>query len=115
MRLFFSLLILSAVTSRPIRPGIPWFDTDGNRIEAHGGGFLQYKGTVYWYGETKKTDTLADHGINLYSSTDPDLVEWKFEGLMVKNEDVKQPDMRGPFVVERPKVVYNAKTGLFVM
>jgi hypothetical protein len=37
-------------------------------------------GVYYWYGESKKTDSLADHGINCYSTTDKTLTKWKFEG-----------------------------------
>jgi hypothetical protein len=28
-----------------------WKDTKGNRIEAHGGGFLKVGDTWYWFGE----------------------------------------------------------------
>ena len=36
-----------------IRPGSIFYDTDGNPINAHGGGFLFYNDTYYWYGEIK--------------------------------------------------------------
>lgn len=35
-------------------PGEVWKDTDGNPINAHGGGLLYHNGTYYWYGEYKK-------------------------------------------------------------
>ena len=31
-------------------PGQVWNDTDGNPINAHGGGLLYHNGTYYWYG-----------------------------------------------------------------
>ena len=39
-------------------PGEVWKDTDGNPINAHGGGLLYHDGTYYWYGEYKKGKTI---------------------------------------------------------
>jgi len=39
-----------AETYRSFRPGEVWKDTDGNRIEAHGGGMLWENGIYYWFG-----------------------------------------------------------------
>lgn len=39
-------------------PGEVWKDTDGNPINAHGGGLLYHNGTYYWYGEYKKGKTI---------------------------------------------------------
>ena len=33
-----------------IRPGKVWYDTEGKRIQAHGGSILYAGGTFYWYG-----------------------------------------------------------------
>ena len=41
-----------------IIPGEVWKDTDGNPINAHGGGLLYHEGTYYWYGEYKKGETI---------------------------------------------------------
>ncbi len=35
------------------RPKEVWKDTDGNAINAHGGGIMYHNGTYYWYGEYK--------------------------------------------------------------
>lgn len=43
---------------RAIAPGEVWNDTEGNPINAHGGGLLYHKGTYYWYGEYKKGKTI---------------------------------------------------------
>lgn len=32
------------------KPGLVWTDTNGKVINAHGGGFLYYNGTYYWFG-----------------------------------------------------------------
>lgn len=41
-------------TNNAIVPGEVWNDTDGNPINAHGGGILYHEGTYYWYGEYKR-------------------------------------------------------------
>jgi hypothetical protein len=44
-------------------PGRIWLDTDGNPIQAHGGGILfdQKSRTYYWYGEYKDGPTYHAH------------------------------------------------------
>ena len=76
-----------------IIPGEVWKDTDGNPINAHGGGLLYHEGTYYWYGEYKKGGTILPEwatwecyrtdvtGVSCYSSKD--LLNWKFEGIEI--------------------------------
>ena len=46
---------------RSFRPGRVWLDTEGKRIQAHGGSVLYLDKTYYWYGENKeKTDGISD-------------------------------------------------------
>lgn len=107
-------------------PGEVWTDTDGKPINAHGGGLLYHNGTYYWYGEYKDGKTILPEwatwecyrtdvtGVSCYSSKD--LLNWKFEGIVlpaVKNDP--KHDLHPSKVVERPKVIYNAKTKKFVM
>ncbi|KAA0045838.1 Glycosyl hydrolase family protein 43 isoform 2 [Cucumis melo var. makuwa] len=44
-------------------PGRVWLDTEGNPIQAHGGGVLfdERSGTYYWYGEYKDGPTYHAH------------------------------------------------------
>lgn len=44
-------------------PGRIWLDTEGNPIQAHGGGILydERSGTYYWYGEYKDGTTYHAH------------------------------------------------------
>ncbi|KAL4181530.1 hypothetical protein AMTRI_Chr12g271590 [Amborella trichopoda] len=44
-------------------PGRIWLDTDGNPIQAHGGGILYDKksATFFWYGENKDGPTFQAH------------------------------------------------------
>ena len=34
-------------------PGKVWLDTEGKRIQAHGGSVMYLDGVYYWYGENK--------------------------------------------------------------
>jgi hypothetical protein len=93
-----------------------WNDTAGERIEAHAAGMLQSPGDQrwYWYGESKKDSLLASHGVNCYSA--PTIAgPWKNEGQVLSQSQIVAPGAKGPFVVERPKVLYNAKTKKYVM
>ena len=94
---------------------VHWKDTEGNRIEAHAAGMLQApNGRWYWYGESAKTPSLDHHGVNCYSA--PDISgPWKNEGLVLSQSDIHVPGQTGPFIVERPKVLYNNKTAAYVM
>merc|ERR1719356_818782 len=68
----------------------------------------------YWFGESEKTDTLEDHGVNCYSAATL-AGPWKNEGKVFTQEQVVVTGASGPWIIERPKVVYNEKTKLFVM
>lgn len=107
-------------------PGEEWLDDEGAAINAHGGGLLYHDGIYYWYGEYKQGETVLPEwatwecyrtdvtGVSCYSSRD--LLNWHFEGLVLKAEENDSlHDLHPSKVVERPKVVYNAKTGKFVM
>jgi len=97
-----------------------WKDTDGKKIESHSAGMLQNPKDHrwYWYGESKKTSNLSDHGINCYSATSL-AGPWTNHGQVLAQADLKLnghlANMTGPFVVERPKTVYNKKTKMYVM
>ncbi len=97
-------------------PGAPWPDDKGVHVNAHGGGFLFHKGVYYWFGEHKiegREGNRAHVGVHAYSSTD--LYNWKDEGIaLAVSEDPASPIVKG-CVIERPKVIYNARTGKFVM
>jgi len=114
-------------TSKMIVSGEKWLDTDGNMINAHGGGILYHEGTYYWYGEYKGDSTYWNPkvpswecyrteagGVACYSSQN--LVDWKFEGVVLPSDTVDvTSDLHYSNVLERPKVIYNDKTGKFVM
>ncbi|CAL5218581.1 g275 [Coccomyxa viridis] len=98
-------------------PGTLPLDDAGKEVQAHGGGLLKVKDTWYWFGESYKRPLLGDflsEGVNLYSSTD--LATWHYEGL-VFNGTAQMTGMPvdPPYRIERPKILYNAAYGDFVM
>ena len=110
-----------------IQPGNVWNDTQGNPINAHGGGVMYHNGIYYWFGEIKKGKTWRvpyitswecyrtnAGGISCYSSKN--LINWKYEGVaLAPNVSDSTNDLHTSKVIERPKVVYNEKTKKFVM
>jgi hypothetical protein len=119
--LFVILLINASLKSQDqkntfIKPGEVWPDTEGRHINAHGGGILLYKGTWYWFGESRlprgETDR-TNYGVGCYSSGD--LLNWKNEGLALRVINDTASLLQPGCVIERPKVIFNKKTGKFVM
>ncbi|HEV2482711.1 MAG TPA: family 43 glycosylhydrolase [Puia sp.] len=95
-------------------------------INAHGAGVLFHNGVYYLYGEIKKGKTwlvpgqtwedyrVPAGGVSCYSSRD--LAHWKNEGVALA-PTVGDPssDLDTGRVIERPKVIYNARTRKFVL
>ncbi|KAF8642687.1 hypothetical protein HU200_067059 [Digitaria exilis] len=107
-------------------PGRVWLDTDGNAIQAHGGGVMYDDKTAkfYWYGENKDGPTYQAHpkgtqrvdiiGVSCYSSKD--LWSWTHEGIVLPGESTNVThDLHKSKVLERPKVIYNDHTGKYIM
>ncbi len=105
------------VSRKQITPGQLWKDSKGEPINAHGGGVIYHKGIYYWYG-THKIPGLseakhADGGIHCYSSKD--LINWQDRGKvlnLVNGDDAH--DLAYECNFDRPKIVFNAKSGNFV-
>ena len=100
--------------------GKMWADDVGKPIQAHGGCIIQHDGMWYWYGEHKGakncpgTTRVDVIGISCYSSKD--MNSWRYEGLALDVKDSPKGSLIQPEnVCERPKVLYNKKTGKFVM
>lgn len=110
----FGYLLIQAQGKASFYPGDLWFDTEGNIINAHGGGILYHDGKYYWFGEHKaEKSNAALVGVTCYSSSD--LYNWKNEGIALPvSEDLSSPIVKGS-TIERPKVIYNTRTGKFVM
>lgn len=98
------------------KPGQLWLDDKGVHINAHGGGFLFFNGTYYWFGEHKTSGqegNTAIFGVRVYSSKD--IYNWKDEGIALKMLDDTTSMLQKRCVLERPKVIFNKKTQKFVM
>lgn len=99
------------------RPGAIWPDTDGVHINAHGGGLLWDQGTYYWFGEHKIAGPEGNRamvGVSCYSSQD--LYNWDNRGIVLPVvEGDEDHDLVRGCVIERPKVVHNARTGKYVL
>jgi hypothetical protein len=105
--------------AQTIQNDVFWKDTSGNFIYSQGGGVLQVGDTFYWYGvkyngavtyaanPTKKNSDTGFSGVTCYSSKD--LVNWKFEGIVLN------PDQAAGGWFGRIGVVYNAKTQKYVL
>ena len=98
-------------------PGRVWLDTEGKRIQAHGGSLMFWDGCYYWYGENKeKTDGkngIWHWGVRCYSSTD--LYNWKDEGIIIPPEpDNPDSSLHPSACMDRPHIIYNKRTKKFV-
>lgn len=121
VRLEFSIIIsfvCSFVFSQnnSFVPGKQWKDTDGVHINAHGGGILFIDGMYYWYGEYKtsgRAGNVSLEGISCYTSKD--LYNWHNEGIVLKVDQDSNSEITKGCVMERPKVIFNKKTGKYVM
>ncbi len=93
----------------PLINGVQWADTDGNPINAHGGGMLKVDDHYYWFGENRNPDGTFN-AVSAYRSKD--LHNWEHAHDVLTM--MSNPGLN-PANVERPKVVYNAATGKYVM
>lgn len=100
------------------RPGQVWLDTEGKRIQAHGGSVFYENGTYYWYGENKEYTTgkngIWTWGIRCYTSTD--LYNWEDKGLIIQPNLENEKSSLNPKTVmlDRPHIIYNKETKKYV-
>lgn len=109
-----------------IHNGAAWKDTNGEPVRAHGGWMLQQDGYFYWFGE----DRTEGRKVSCYRSSD--LCHWENRGAVLTLDSKVRPvyyrtslELYPPetsdigygqgAVIERPKVLYNQRTGKYVM
>ena len=102
---------------KAIYPGKPWLDTEGKRIQAHGGSIIIVDGVYYWYGENKEhTDGENGNwhwGVRCYASCD--LYNWEDKGLIIPPEtEDAESSLHPTQSMDRPHIIYNEKTKKFV-
>jgi hypothetical protein len=114
--LFCSFFIIAQTAYSDFKQGELWLDDKGCHINAHGGRFLYHNDTYYWFGEHKIEEEAGNKamvGVHVYSSED--LYNLKDEGIALKIHDEIKSRLQKGCILERPKVIYNKKTGKFVM
>jgi beta-xylosidase len=92
-----------------IANGTQFRDTAGNVVHAHGGGVLKVGTYYYWFGENRNADNTF-RAVSVYRSTD--LVTWEFRNNVLTQSSAAELASAN---IERPKVIYNASTGRYVM
>ncbi|OTA96588.1 carbohydrate-binding module family 35 protein [Hypoxylon sp. CO27-5] len=105
-----TVLTSLAEASLQIVPGATWTASNSEHVQAHGAGIIKVDSTYYLIGEDK-TQGSAFQNINCYSSTD--LVQWTYVGALLSR--ASSGDLGPNRVVERPKVLFNAKTNKYVL
>lgn len=95
--------------------GQPYLDASGNHIQAHGGFVLKHNGVYYWVGEDKSHDRATFKAVSMYKSTD--MENWEAVGpvLTPQTRDVNGNLALAHCKIERPKLLFNAATGKFVL
>ena len=89
--------------------GTLFTDTSGSPVHAHGGGVIKVGTYYYWFGENRNADNTFRY-VDAYRSTD--LKNWEFRNHVLTQSSASE--LAGANI-ERPKVMYNASTGKFVM
>jgi len=89
--------------------GTQFRDTAGGVVHAHGGGVIKVGSYYYWFGENRNANNTF-RAVSAYRSTD--LVSWEFRGNVLTQSSHAELNVAN---IERPKVIYNASTGRYVM
>ena len=101
---------------------IMWHDTDGNIINASDGGIIFANGKYHWYGLALRAlpmgsgpngGQMSDTGVVMYESED--LLNWKYEGVILEVSNDPSSELYAPLRFERPKIIYNEKTEQYVL
>jgi hypothetical protein len=92
-----------------ITNGTQFTATNGDPVHAHGGGVIKAGAYYYWFGEHRNADNTFQY-VDAYRSTD--LKNWEFRNHVLTRSS--SPEL-ATANIERPKVMYNAATGTYVM
>ncbi|MEV0218863.1 RICIN domain-containing protein [Streptomyces sp. NPDC050704] len=99
----------ASAAPQTITNGTQFTDVNGNPVHAHGGGVIKVGSYYYWFGEHRNPDNTFRY-VDAYRSTD--LKNWEFRNHVLT--EATDPEL-ATANIERPKVMYNAATGKFVM
>ena len=101
---------------------VDWLDIDGNIINASDGGIIFDNGKYHWYGMALRPlpfksgpygGQMTDTGVVMYESED--LLNWKYEGVILEVSNDPENELFAPMRFERPKIIYNDKTKQYVL
>lgn len=101
---------------------IPWLDMDGNEINVSDGGMIYVDGVYHWYGMQLRDLPMGfkgtggqttTTGVAMYASSD--LMNWRYEGIILACSNDPANELYGPMRFERPKIIYNASTQQYVL
>ncbi|MGQ4384927.1 RICIN domain-containing protein [Streptomyces sp. SAS_270] len=95
--------------AQTITNGTQFTDSSGSAVHAHGGGVIKVGSYYYWFGEHRNADNTFQY-VDAYRSTD--LKNWEFRNHVLSQSSASELATAN---IERPKVMYNASTGKFVM
>lgn len=98
------------------RPGKVWLDTEGKRIQAHGGSIFYENGVFYLYGEDKEFSDgksgVWHNGVRMYRSDD--LYNWEDLGTVIPAEKDPSSSLFPSSKMDRPHIVFHRATGRYV-
>ena len=103
-----------------MKPGQPLYDTEGKRVQAHGGSIFYEESTetYYFYGENKEFTTDGSDvwtwGVRAYASKD--LYNWEDKGLIIEPVEDDSTSSLNPrtAMLDRPHIIYNEATKKYV-
>lgn len=112
--LFFVMTAVGSIIccdAAVIASGIPWYDKNGDIVNAHGACIVEDNGRYYLFGEWKSDESNAFTGFSCYYSNN--LADWKFERVVLpmQKDGIMGPERVG----ERVKVMKCPKTGKYMM
>ena len=99
--------------------GVSWYTDENEIMQAHAGGVIKVGDTYYMYGEDRGDNNYDFKSVQMYKSKD--LKNWEHANTILdKQSPVKDDDevLRSDLEnsnIERPKIIYNEKTGKYVM
>lgn len=75
------LALCTRAVSQTIVNGVPWFDQNGNTVNAHGACIVKENGKYYLFGEWKSDTSNSFPGFSCYSSDN--LSDWEFRRVVL--------------------------------
>lgn len=99
--------------------GVSWYTDENEIMQSHAGGVIKVGDTYYMYGEDRGDNNYDFKSVQMYKSKD--LKNWEHANTILDkqspvkdNDEVLRDDLENSNI-ERPKIIYNEKTGKYVM